>query len=69
MSGSVPVLWILVGFNALFLVAFLYRRIRSRPPLPRSLSYLAQGVFVAVNCLFFFQDDAQRYLNWLTGTY
>jgi hypothetical protein len=40
-----------------------------KPPLPRSLSYLVQGVFVAVNCLFLFQDEAQRYLNWLTGTY
>jgi hypothetical protein len=69
MSGSVPVLWILVGFNALFLLAFFYRRIRSRPPLTRSLSYLAQGVFIAVNCLFLFQDDVQRYFNWLTGAY
>ena len=69
MSGSIPVFWLLAGFNALFLGAFLYRRLRSRPQLPRSLSYMAQSVFVAVNCLFFFQDDAQRYFNWLTGTY
>jgi hypothetical protein len=69
MSGSVPVLWLLAGFNALFLAAFLYRRIRTSPPLPRSLSILAQIVFIAVNCLFFFREDAQRYLNWLTGAY
>jgi hypothetical protein len=69
MSGSVPVIWILVGINALFLCAYFYRRIRTRPPLPRSFSLLTQGVLVAVNCLFLFQDDAQRYVNWLTGAY
>ncbi len=69
MSGGVPVFWVLVGFNAVFLGVFFYRRSRNKPPLPGSLSLLAQGIFVAVNCLFFFQEDAQRYFNWLTGVY
>jgi hypothetical protein len=69
MSGSIPVFWVLVGLNVLFVVTFLFRRFREMGPLPAPLSYLAQGLFVALNCLFFFQDDAQRYLNWLTGVY
>jgi hypothetical protein len=69
MSGSVPVFWVLVCFNVLAIGTYAYRRTREKPPLSGPLSYLAQGVFVAVNCLFFFQDDAQRYLNWLTGAY
>jgi hypothetical protein len=69
MSGSVSVFWLIIGFNALLIGAYFYRRMSDKPPLPRSLSYLVQGVFVAVNCLFLFQDEAQRYLNWLTGTY
>ena len=69
MSGGIPVFWVLVAFNVLFVGAYLYRRAGEKRPMPGPLSYLAQGLFVAVNCLFFFQDDAQRYLNWLTGIY
>jgi hypothetical protein len=69
MSGGIPVFWVLITINAIIVAAYLYRRAREKRPLPGPLSYLAQGVFVAVNCLFFFMDDAQRYLNWLTGIY
>ncbi len=69
MSGSVPVFWVLMAINAVFVAAYLYRRAREKPPMLGPVSYLAQGVFVAVNCLFFFMEDTQRYLNWLTGLY
>jgi len=69
MSGGIPVFWVLVAINALFVGVYLNRRIRGLAPLPAPLSLIAQGLFVAVNCLFLFQEDAQRYLNWLTGAY
>jgi len=69
MSSGVPVFWILVAFNFLFVGVYIYLRARNSAPLPAPLSYVAQGLFVAVNCLFFFREDAQRYLNWLTGVY
>ena len=69
MSGSIPVFWVLVAFNVLFVGSYVVRKIMDRPPLPDTISYLAQGVFVAVNCLFLFQDEAQRYLNLLMRGY
>jgi hypothetical protein len=69
MSGGFPVFWVLVAFNVLFVGSYLYRRMSGVAPLPPPFSYLAQGFFVVINCVFFFQEDAQRYLNWLTGLY
>ena len=69
MSGSVPVIWVLLGFNAVFLGVFVYRRVTGRPPLAGPVAFLSQGIFVAVTCLFFFQEDAQQLLNWLIGAF
>jgi hypothetical protein len=65
MSGPVPVIWVLIGFNAVFIGVFVFRRVTGRPPLAGPLALLSQGLFVAVTCLFFFQEDAQQLLNWL----
>jgi hypothetical protein len=67
MSGNVPVFWVLVGFNAIFLGIFVFRRVAGMPPLAGPLALLSQGIFVAVTCLFFFQEEAQQLLNWLIG--
>lgn len=69
MPGSVPVIWVLLGFYAVFLGAFVYRRVTGSPPIAGPLALLSQGIFVAVTCLFFFQEEAQQLLNRLIGAF
>ena len=69
MSGGILVIWLLVGFNILVVGGYVYRRARNKKPLGGPISVLTQSAFVAVNCLFLFQEEAQRYVNWLTALY
>lgn len=65
MPMDVPLTEFLVGFNALFLAVFVYRRIRERPPLPGPLSFLAQSSFIAVNCMILFPEEVALYADRL----
>ncbi len=69
MSGTILVVWLLVGFNTLVVAGYVYRRARNKPPLLGPVSVVTQGGFVAVNCMFLFQEEAQHYVNWLTTLY
>jgi hypothetical protein len=65
MAGDIPIIWILLGFNGLFLGAFVYRRITEKPRLPGPLSFVAQASFIAVNCLILFPKEAELFVDWL----
>jgi hypothetical protein len=65
MPLDLPVIWLLVGFNGLFLAVFVYRRIAESPQLPGALSFIAQSGFIAINCLILFPEEVSFYLDRL----
>ena len=65
MPVDVPLLGILLAFDAMFLAVFVYRRIRESPPLPGPLSILVQITFIAANCTILFPDEVAYYVGRL----
>jgi branched-subunit amino acid ABC-type transport system permease component len=65
MLVDVPLIWILVAFNALFLTAFVYRRLTDRPPLNGVLAILAQTLFIAINCMVLFPEEVSQLVDQL----
>ena len=63
MPVDVPLLGILLAFNAVFLAVFVYRRIRGSPPLPGPIAVVAQVTFIAANCTILFPDEVAYYLD------
>ena len=67
MFETMPLAWMLIGFNVPVLAIFVYRRISERPPFSRSLAALTQISVIVVNCMIPFRDDILRYISYYAG--
>lgn len=65
MPVDVPLMEILLAFNAVFLAVFVYRRIRESPPLPGPLAVLVQITLIAANCTILFPEEVNYYAGIL----
>ena len=63
MPLELPVIWMLVAFNALFLTVFVYRRLAGSPRLPGAISFFFQSCFIAINCMILFPEEVSLLLG------
>jgi hypothetical protein len=62
-DGYPPLIMQILALNTIFLVLFVYRRIRAKNKMRGSTVYFLQGALIAINMVVIFQKEAVSIVN------
>lgn len=63
MAGDPPMLYKLLGLNALFLVFYVIRRAKGVPPMRQHVLFQLQALVLLANFLVIFENTVKQYID------